>query len=297
MIDAHPEVAVTPSMHWITGYFRKQGIRKPEDLVGLESVTGVLENPRFTRFEIHREDVEKLFHSGEPLTYSGFLAALFDLHRRAKDKPLVGNKTAPYVRHLLELHALWPHAKFVHIIRDGRDVCLSVLNWEKMENTVGRFATWKEDPVSTTALWWKRKVLFGRDGGRRLGPTLYYEIRYESLVSRPEQECRKLCGFLGLPYDDAMLRFHERRDGPVEPSFERAHPVMPVTARLRDWRSQMPRADIERFEAAAGDLLQELGYALASRPGSQPPEVSRVGRRFTREARKRGQKMPGNWRI
>jgi hypothetical protein len=95
MIDAHPEVTITPSMHWITGYFRKQGIRRPEDLVGLESVSGVLENPRFARFEIPREAVQKLFHSGEPLTYSEFLAALFDLHRRAKDKPLVGNKTAP----------------------------------------------------------------------------------------------------------------------------------------------------------------------------------------------------------
>jgi hypothetical protein len=72
---------------------------------------------------------------------------------------------------------------------------------------------------------------------------------------------------------------------------------MPVTAGLRDWRTEMPRADIERFEAAAGGLLKELGYALASRPESQPPEVWRVGRRFTREARRRGQKMPGNWRI
>ena len=45
MIDVHPEIAITPSMHWITGYFRKQGIRRPKDLVGLESVSGVLEKP------------------------------------------------------------------------------------------------------------------------------------------------------------------------------------------------------------------------------------------------------------
>jgi hypothetical protein len=45
MSDVHPEIAITPSMHWITGYFRKQGIRRPKDLVGLESVSGVLEKP------------------------------------------------------------------------------------------------------------------------------------------------------------------------------------------------------------------------------------------------------------
>ena len=45
MIDVHPEIAITPSMHWITGYFRKQGIWRPEDLVGLESVSDMLEKP------------------------------------------------------------------------------------------------------------------------------------------------------------------------------------------------------------------------------------------------------------
>jgi hypothetical protein len=99
----------------------------------------------------------------------------------------------------------------VHLIRDGRAVCLSVLNWDHAARTAGRYAGWFEDPIVTTALWWRRKVELGREGGRRLGPQLYYELRYEALVSQPAGECVKLCAFLGLPYDEAMVRFHEGR--------------------------------------------------------------------------------------
>jgi hypothetical protein len=88
---------------------------------------------------------------------------------------------------------------------------------------------------------------------------LYYELRYESLVANPSEECTKLCAFLGLPFDEAMLRFHERPEEGINPP--QGSEWQPVTAGLRDWRTQMTAEDAERFEAAAGDLLAELAYA------------------------------------
>ena len=91
---------------------------------------------------------------------------------------------------------------------------------------------------------------------------MYYEIRYESLIANPAAECAALCSFLRLPYDEAMVRHHERRkastsSGAATPDWR------PVTQGLRDWRSQMSAEDVERFEAAAGGLLDELGYSRA----------------------------------
>jgi hypothetical protein len=71
-----------------------------------------------------------------------------------------------------------------------------------------------------------------------------------------------LCQFLGVPYDDAMLRFHEGRER-TEPNLDAKKAWRPVTQGLRDWRSQMSQQDVERFEAATGDLLDELGYERA----------------------------------
>src|SRR5262249_36845662 len=155
--------------------------------------------------------------------------------------------------------ALWPRARVVHLVRDGRDVCLSVLNWDHAYKAAGRYSTWGEDPVLTTALWWERKVRLGRQGGQGLGPGLYYELRYEDLVSNPGNTCASLCDFLGVPYDESMLRFHEGRTR-TEPGLDAKESWLPITPGLRNWRTQMLPEDVERFEAAAGGLLTELGY-------------------------------------
>jgi hypothetical protein len=96
-----------------------------------------------------------------------------------------------------------------------------------------------------------------REGGNALGPDLYYEMRYESLVSKPAEECKKLCEFLGISYDEAMLCFNEGRERP-KPGRSAKRAWLRVTPGLRDWRSGMSAEDVERFEAAAGDLLNEL---------------------------------------
>jgi len=95
-------------------------------------------------------------------------------------------------------------------------------------------------------------------------------MRYESLVAHPEQECAALCDFLGLAYDKAMLHYHEafRRAGA---RLEAGHDRGPITSGLRNWRTQMSAGDVERFEAAAGTLLEELGY---SRVFAEPHPVA-----------------------
>jgi hypothetical protein len=221
------------------------------------------------------------------------VSRLYDLYGEAHEKPLVGDKTPGYAREVQILHALWPEAKFVHLIRDGRDVCLSALEWRKPGELLSRLAIWNQDRMTTAALWWEWHVRLGRQAGKALRPGLYEEIRYESLVARPAEECARLCAFLGLPYEEAMLRFHENppRSDQVH------HPWKPITTGLRDWRAQMPLQEIERFEAAAGALLDELGYARGpKRPGPEKREQAlRLRELLIQQARQSGHLLPENW--
>src|SRR5215472_12172188 len=82
----------------------------------------------------------------------------------------------------------------------------------------------------------KRRL--GRQFGSTLGPQLCYELRYESLVSHAERECLALCSFLGLPYDNTMLRFHQGKTK-AEPGLSAKEARLSVTPGLRDWKSQM----------------------------------------------------------
>jgi hypothetical protein len=267
IVNAHAEIAITKESQWfdkrwITEWFEERRGLTPEGMVTSELTSRMLAHPKFRRLKIPREQFVTLAGDGPQVDYASFVASLFDLYGKAEGKALVGNKTPTYVLKVDLLHRLWPKARFVHLIRDGRDVCLSVLKWSKGPIMKESFVTSKGDPVSTAGSWWESHVRFGREAGNALGPGLYYEIRYESLVSRPAQECAAVCAFLGLPYDEAMLRFHEGRTR-NNPSLDAKDAWLPITPGLRDWRTQMSAEHVERFEAAAGELLDELQYARA----------------------------------
>ena len=277
MINAHPKIAITPESHWIPRFYEKPWALTPGGVIEHKLVRELGRHPKFARLGIGREELkrlDKMARNGHPLTYSGLVTAIFDLYGKAQGKPLVGDKTPDYVRRISTLHTLWPEARFIHVIRDGRDVCLSMMDWPKVHPKPGDFRTWKDDPVSTAAWWWEFNVRQGRDAGGSLSPGLYYELRYEALVASPREECEKLCAFLGVPFDEAMLRFHEDRARP-DPGLEQKRAGLPVARGLRDWQSQMPAEELERFEAAAGELLEELNYPRA-RPRPRPEALVRA---------------------
>jgi hypothetical protein len=271
MVNAHPNLAITPETHWIPRFYAKAWALSPEGPVKRKLIRRLLAHPKFARLKISRKEMKRLTGNGhQPISYANLVSRIFDLYGERQGKPLVGDKTPDYVRSIETLHGLWPSARFVHVIRDGRDVALSMLEWPKCRPKPGDFATWRDDPVSTAALWWELNVRLGRQAGKPLGPELYYEIRYESLVSHPKEESAALCGFLGVPYADAMLRFYEVPSA-SDPGLDARRAHLPVTPGLRDWSSQLLPQDNERFEAAAGALLEELGYArVVPRPR---PEV------------------------
>ena len=128
MVDAHPQIAITPETHWIPELFKRRTGLSADGRVTGELIAALRAHPKFPRLGVDPEQLERLLAMEGPLPYARFVTALFDLYGRQRGKALAGDKTPGYVRDIDTLHALWPRARFVHIIRDGRDVCLSALN-------------------------------------------------------------------------------------------------------------------------------------------------------------------------
>jgi hypothetical protein len=296
MLDAHPNLAIFKETHWIPKWYEKRRGITSKDMVTPELISRLVAYHRFPRWPMERKDLEQLIADDKPLSYADFVTGFFDLFGKNAGKRLVGDKTPEYVRYLRTLHGLWPEAKFVHIIRDGRDVCLSAINWRSGGELRRRFVPLHDDTVTTNALWWDWLVRTGRETGSSLEPDLYHEVRYEALVSDPGETCRKLCAFLAIPYHDAMLRFHEGRERP-KPGRSAKNAWLRVTEGLRDWRTEMSPEEICRFEAAAGDLLEDLGYERSCpRPGKRIFEkVARARETFAQELLARDDRPPRSW--
>jgi hypothetical protein len=258
VVDAHPELAVIDETLWILRLYRRSEGVTADGLVTPRVIDDLLADRRFVRLDLPIADVERLLDGGRT-PYTRFVSGIFDLYGRSRGKPLVGDKSPGYVRRIPTLHQLFPEARFVHLIRDGRDVALSATGWKKADRIFRGWPDWPDDPWTTAALWWERSVRLGRDASGLLPPGRYHEVKYEALVADPTAESRKLCAFLDLPYDEAMVRFHEGRTRPQRGRGTKSQ-WLPPTSGLRDWRTQMSADALERFEAAAGDLLDELGY-------------------------------------
>jgi hypothetical protein len=289
MVDAHPAMAITRETHWIPEVFR-DGLSVDARGRVTDALAPALEaHPKFAKLGVDRRELDLL--AARRPTYSAYVTALFDRYGAAQGKRLVGDKTPGYVRELPLLHDLFPNARFVHLVRDGRDVALSVLGWErKTEQFRRHFPIWDESPITTAALWWRWHVLLGRGAARDLPPELYYELRYEALVADALSECRRLCAFLGVADDDAMVRFHEGRTR-SEPGLSAKRAWLPATPGLREWRTEMHDEDLEAFEAAAGDALEELGYGRAVRTpaGTRLEQAAALASAFP------GRPLPEGW--
>lgn len=214
----------------------------------------------FFRLGLPEEAVDEVARKAH--TYSQFVSELYNQVARLRGKPLAGEKTPHYTSHLRLLHGLFPDTRFIHIIRDGRSVALSLLEWAAEGKGPARYKLWALEPVAMCALWWRWQVGAGRRDGQELASAHYQEVRYEELVDSPLDVIRDVTHFLGLPYDPLMLRYYEGRVR-TGLALSAKEAWLPPTPGLRDWRKQMPAHDVELFEALAGDLLSELGYERA----------------------------------
>lgn len=150
ILDMHPQIAVMPEYDWFARWFEERSGVTPEGFVTPALVTRLLRHHRLFRdvdLGIPPEQLFAMVGSGQQLLYADFVAFLFNRYSNRyseiRGKPLVGNKTPSFVRRFYSLHSLWPHAKFVHIIRDGRDVYLSVINWKNEAKLRARYSIWE----------------------------------------------------------------------------------------------------------------------------------------------------------
>jgi Sulfotransferase family len=260
MFDSHPDLCIPGESGFITRLGRNAD--KRYTLNGRFHIDvfmrDLFAHPRFDRWHLDKGDVEVSLRDAEIRSFADAIRCVYAAYARSRGKPLYGDKTPVYVMHIPYLAELFEEARFVHIIRDGRDVALSHLS----------IAEWGPGTIEEAAQEWKSMVGAGRRAGMALASGRYVEIKYENLIADPEAALRPVCDSLGLPFDDRMLHYFERVDSILDPEYHPQHHqriALPPTSNLRDWKTQMNADSLVRFEALAGSALDEFGYER-SRP-------------------------------
>lgn len=268
IMDSHPELTIPPETHFVPKLIRKAS---QEDATPKKLHRQFMKQRRWSDFDLDGGELLKRLQRLEPFDPTSVIRCFYDLYAEGQDKPRWGDKTPGYQVKMRRIAKVLPEAHFIHVIRDGRDVVLSQRS--KSDNPT---------PIEDAAKRWQQRVNLSRKLGSKMGDN-YTEIRYEDLIADPEASARRLCAYIRIEFDDALLRHHEgaaerleeiAKDLPTGGNTSgldaktrmEAHEmaIKPLTSdRLEVWRRDMEPADLEVFESVAGSTLTELGYSLS----------------------------------
>jgi hypothetical protein len=193
-------------------------------------------------FELRQEE---LLRRVQTRTYGGLIEAIFSATAQHHGKSTWGYKRASLAR--VEGHhidELFPQAKFVHIIRDARDVVLSM----RTSTDLLLERSWHFGAAD-----WVSHVRTGQRIGRQLGPGRYFEVRYERYMADPAGVLTEILEFCGGEGDSGRReRIRAEIGGLVK------------SGNTEKWRRQVPPAALRTIERVAGPLLLELGYPVVN---------------------------------
>lgn len=253
LLNAHPDISIGPETHFIHRFWqprRRYGDLSSDTgwhaLVGDVAAMAELGDMGIQRERVAREAAHLERH---PKHLFRLLLELF-----GGSAVVTGEKTPNHVLHMPLLERWVPESRFLHVVRDPRAV---VNSWRRVP--------WSSGSISGDADIWRRYISTAIRNPPRDGRLL--TVGYEQLLEDPEGELRRVCRFIGVPFNGAMLRHHDRTpvglDSHREPWKRKA--AEPISRAAADrWADELTPRQVFETEATVGTLLERMGYSARS---------------------------------
>lgn len=256
MLDSHSLLCIPPETQFLSA------IMKIENPSVEQTIHAISHCARWTDFGM----TEEVLREPHPESAVDAVRRFYDTYSAKRGKNQWGDKTPQYGRIMHRIKVLLPDTYFIHLIRDGRDAYVS---WRQT-----RWPT--PSSVESGAKMWSSYI---REVRQQVAAVRdYCELRYEDLVTQPEECLRRVCYSIRLSFESSMLSYFRHakermqelrsfrtKDGNVVDretrlSWHQRLSEPPNAISVGRWRSQLSSTDRSTYEKVAGHLLEELGY-------------------------------------
>jgi hypothetical protein len=177
------------------------------------------------------------------LDYPALVRSFLEQKRVQDGKPRIG---ATVHKHFDRLLRIWPDARFIHLVRDGRDVAQSCVSMGWYGNAWRAAERW----LTAERLWTRMTEL--------VPPERRIDVRYEDLIADPVAQLTRICRLIGIVYHPEML------DYPKHSSYRPPNPRHAYQWKRRDAR------EVQLVESRMAELLTARGYELSGQPPALP---------------------------
>jgi hypothetical protein len=250
MLNLHPIVYIPRETHWIPTMYTAFGLTpQPWDsytdvvdrtyhATGIRTIDNILAEFSFHRHELYSRLAEQFLDS-QSVDVVTANTAIYCYLAAQKARTYCGDKTPDYGFYMSMLQQLWTCSRFIHLVRDGRDVAasmsrhrgfqrmvaLNVNNWcpvsfnryyrigycrSRILSASRRLATWGRPTPESSRVHpylnlWESRISRIADEATRLRPGSYIELKYEDLVTHTSTALEQVCAFTRLPVDGRWI--------------------------------------------------------------------------------------------
>jgi len=223
---------------------------------------------KFDTWALNRMALDSLIIEKQPSDYATLCALIYIAyaHINSRSPTIWGDKNNFYIDYLTTLNKIYPDARFLHIVRDGRDVACSYL--EVMQNkSSSPYAPKLITDIESIANEWSANVSMAADFLNSLTSSRKMTVRYEDLVNQPEYILTPICSWLDLAFEPEILEFHDiNRRKQLEPALTmdwKQRTMEPISANtVGRYSALLSAEEQELFSMTAGRTLTKFGYSV-----------------------------------
>jgi hypothetical protein len=258
MLNAHPNIAIYGELHYFNEVLlikkKVPSLKQPEALNRFfQLVPNVNVSKYLPNFNQTLNAVQERMLADEHRTYEKFFRYVLEEYAQREGAKRFGEKTPTNIRYMNELLSIFPNAKIIHIIRDPRDVVASASKRELF---------WTSNDVVINAFKWRCDMFYRREFSAQT--ETYTEVRYEDLVSDPEQQLRRICEFVGEEFDPQMLEFYKTSKSYLQNEPWKEGTQRPINrSSVQKWQKELSEAQIFLIEMINGATMSQIGYELS----------------------------------
>lgn len=203
-------------------------------------------------YYLNENDINKIF--------AEMILSLLEKFRQKENKPRIAEKSPNNVMIFSHLHKIFPESPLIHVIRDGRDVITSLLTMDWVDPN-GKPVPYTRD-IKLAAQYWHDTVRTGINfkNYSESNSKYYYQLKYEEMVTSPEDTLKSLFEFINESWEEQVLSFHEKnRNLANESSASQVNKKLYSSSMAR-WKKDLSEEQKEIIKPIIGNLLIELQY-------------------------------------
>ncbi|MBW6481542.1 MAG: sulfotransferase [Vicingaceae bacterium] len=259
MLNNHSLIGVPPEsgflQWWYKKYFNWSENDTNNDTKFNLFLDDILSSKKIEDWKLNRPNLKDFILSEKPKNYPEIITTIYKFY--TNNKSIIGDKNNYYINHLEELNLIFPNVKYIHLVRDGRDVACSYKNINKLNPNLKYIPKVSSDIVAIANEWNNNIITIENFIQNHNSIT----IRYEDLISKPVEILKKICNFLDVEYEEEMLNYHQNNDEPLSTLHWKGKTKETIDEKnKKKYLSLLYSEEISKFNEIAYNTLKKFKY-------------------------------------